>query len=293
VKTCFNCAVYAFPALKTIISGFGAALLLAGCPRTVDGPAPPAAGFGPGGNTSALTATVSGAATFVPSGLNGINGLYYTNSDPTGRAGRFNPSLSPFSFFAMRSAPSFSMHRHFFAFLLLITAVAGCKKDSAAPTPSNTALLTGPTWRTADVRLTINGVEGMYTPTAGSLTDLKFTTDGKYTSTPASGGTASTGTWAFASSETQLIETPTNGTAPPAYQIYTLSSADLGLGYSFTQAQVQHALNNNNTSPTSTDQLILALVLSSSAFTFPNNTPPVSSSAQITTLGFRTNFKAR
>jgi hypothetical protein len=198
-----------------------------------------------------------------------------------------------FHCFAMRLSFSLSMYGRVCALPLLLAVMAGCKKDSATPTPSNTALLTGPTWRTADVRLTINGVEGVYTPAANSLTDTKFTADGKYTSTPVSGGTASTGTWTFASNETQLVETPTTGQASDPFQIYKLTSTDLSLGYSFTQAQVQHALNNNNTSPTVTDQLILGMVISSTTFTFPNNAPPVSSSTQITSLGFRGNFKAR
>ena len=192
----------------------------------------------------------------------------------------------------MYSCLSSSLPSRLCALLLLLAVLAGCKKDNATPTPSKTALLAGPTWRTADVRLTINGVEGVYTPAANSLTDTKFTTDGKYTSTPVSGGVATTGTWVFANGETQLIETPTNGTPSEPLQIFTLTTSDLGVGYSFTQAQVQHALNNNNTSPTLTDQLILAAVLSSSAFTFPNNTPPVSP-AQITSLSIRSNSKAR
>lgn len=193
----------------------------------------------------------------------------------------------------MRVASSVSLLGRLGAFLLLLALGAGCKKDNASPTPSNTALLTGPTWRTADVRLIINGVEGVYTPPARDLTDTKFTADGKYTSTPASGGPATTGTWAFASNETQLVQTPANGAAADPFQLYKLTSTDLSLGYSFTPAQIQHALNNNNTSPTATDQLILTMVLASSTFTFPGNASPVSSSTQITSLGFRGNYKPK
>lgn len=183
-------------------------------------------------------------------------------------------------------------------YLLLLPALllllAGCKKkEDDTPGPSKTVLLTGATWHSTDVHLTINGVEGVYTPATKDTEDTKFGTDGKYTDTPADGSAVSTGTWALASNDTQLVITPTGQPAEDPIKLYTLTSTALALGVDYTQAQVAHAIDNNNTSPTNTDKTILGLVFASGVFTFPGGKAPVTSATQITSMGVRTNYKAK
>ena len=181
-------------------------------------------------------------------------------------------------------------------YLLLLPALvlaASCSKKEDTPGPSKTSLLTGATWHSTDLRLTINGVEGVYTPATKDTDDIKFGTDGKYTDTPADGGAVGTGAWALASSESQLVLTPTGQVAQDPAKLYALTSTDLTIGTDYTQAQVQHAIDNNNTSPTSTDKTIAGLLFASGAFTFPGNKSPVTSATQITSMGFRANYKAK
>lgn len=185
----------------------------------------------------------------------------------------------------------FSLTTRLLGLAVILTLAAGCKKDNPTPAPSNTSLLTGPTWRTNDYRLVINGTEGTYTPAAANKEDFKFTADGKFTDTPAS-APAYSGTWAFAANETQLQLTP-NPQAPDPIQLFTLTAADLAYGFTYNQTQVQHALSNTNNSPTATDTNIRNLVLATIAFTFPNNTLPVSNYTQITSLSFKATYKPK
>ena len=74
---------------QAVAACLSAGLLLAGCKTTVDGPAPPGpntgtgTGTGTSGNKSSVTATVGGAADFAASGFNDVDGLHYTDADPT------------------------------------------------------------------------------------------------------------------------------------------------------------------------------------------------------------------
>lgn len=161
---------------------------------------------------------------------------------------------------------------------------ASCNKDDDK-TPSKSAQLTAVTWRENSSSLVVNGVEGTQTTPPASASTYQFGTDGKVVQTKA-GGASSSGTWSLANNDTQLVMIL--GGQTQTQEIYTLSSTSFSAGFSFTQAQVQAALNGQSV-PGVPNGLITVILLSAGGFTFPVGTPPLNAS-QITSLQVRTNL---
>lgn len=172
-----------------------------------------------------------------------------------------------------------------FMMLISLLLVAGCNKDDDDKAPSKAAQLTAVTWRESSSSLVVNGVEGTQTTPAATADTYKFNSDGKVVVTEAN-GTATNGTWALASNDTQI--TVTLGSQTQTQQIFTLMATSFSSGYSFTQAQVQAALAGQPVAGVPSG-LITLIILSAGGFTFPSGTPPLNAS-QITSLQLRTNL---
>lgn len=169
----------------------------------------------------------------------------------------------------------------------LLLSAAGCKKEKDAE-PTKTALLTAKTWRESSSTLVVNGAEGVQnTPTANAST-WKFSTDNKVTVTKPN-NTTSTGTWALAENDTKITLTLNGQTQ--TQQIFTLDANNFSAGFSFTQAQVQAAINGQSV-PGVPNGLITLILLSAGGFTFPAGTPAINAN-QITSLQLRTNLVAQ
>jgi hypothetical protein len=160
--------------------------------------------------------------------------------------------------------------------LAALLSLGACKKDKDKE-PSKTDLLTNTTWKDSQEFLQLNGATGTRNTAAGSVNTYQFGRDGKVTVTPAS-GPATSGTWAFASNETQL--TINNGSTSTTYEVFELSKDKMSFGYRYNQAQVQQAVAGGGGSE---GQLIRALILSAGNYTFPVGTP-TTPAAQLTSM---------
>lgn len=171
--------------------------------------------------------------------------------------------------------------------LALLLTVAACKKDQDKE-PSKTDMLTTGTWKDSQETLQLNSTTGTRTPAASSVSTYQFGRDGKLTVTPAS-GPASTGTWAFANNETQL--TITKGSSTSTFEVFELSKSKLTYGYRYDQAQIQAATSSSGSGTTS-GQVLLALLLSASYFTFPAGTATIPT-PQLTSVQWSTTAVAQ
>ncbi|RTQ45814.1 hypothetical protein EJV47_23560 [Hymenobacter gummosus] len=160
--------------------------------------------------------------------------------------------------------------------LALLLSLAACKKDEDKE-PSKTDNLTNTTWKDSQDFLQLNGATGTRATAAGSVNTYQFARDGKLTVTPPS-GPASSGTWAFASNETQLVIN--NGSTSKTYEVFELSKDKVSFGYRYNQTQVQQAVAGGGGSE---GQLIRGLILSAGGYTFPAGTP-TTPAAQLTSI---------
>jgi len=178
----------------------------------------------------------------------------------------------------------------FLRFLLLpcmLFFAASCDKDDDDKSPSKTAQITAVTWRESSSSLIINGVEG--TRTIAPAADVyKYSSDGKVVVTEAN-GTVTNGTWSLTNNDSQIVTTVAGLTL--TQQILTLSPTAFSFGSSFTQAQVQAALNGQPV-PGVPNGLITLYLLSAGGYTFPPNMPPINAN-QITSLQVRNNLVPR
>ncbi|MBD0254672.1 MAG: hypothetical protein ICV83_03045 [Cytophagales bacterium] len=93
--------------------------------------------------------------------------------------------------------------------LLLLAVLFACKKEKDEPAPDRRTLLTGRAWRLNQVL--VNGV-AITDPTQLALlgplngATVRFNDDGTLTATQA-GGAVTNGTWAFGSTQDQLVAT--------------------------------------------------------------------------------------
>lgn len=165
----------------------------------------------------------------------------------------------------------------------LLLGAAGCKKDSEN-SPSKSAQLTAVTWKESSTSLVINGVEGKQNIAPADADTYKFTSDGKVAVT--SGTTTTTGSWALANNDSQLVITPSSGPAQ-TYELFAVDGSNLSYGYSFSQAQVQSAVNGQTPAGVPPG-LISLLILSAGNFTFPPNTNIPAN--QITSMQYRINL---
>lgn len=126
-------------------------------------------------------------------------------------------------------------------FAQLLIFATSCKEDEDVA-PSNTSLLTGPTWKTAGLRVD----PGIQMPDGTIITDLytqdecfqddiiKFNTDKTYMDDDGANKCddvqTETGTWTFNPDETVL--TQTSGNTSISYNIKELTKTDLKLTYS-------------------------------------------------------------
>jgi len=165
---------------------------------------------------------------------------------------------------------------------------ASCDKDDDDKSPSKTAQITAVTWRESSSSLIINGVEGTRTIAPAAADVYKYSSDGKVVVTEAN-GTVTNGTWSLTNNDSQIVTTVAGLTL--TQQILTLSPTAFSFGSSFTQAQVQAALNGQPV-PGVPNGLITLYLLSAGGYTFPPNMPPINAN-QITSLQVRNNLVPR
>jgi hypothetical protein len=160
--------------------------------------------------------------------------------------------------------------------LLALLLTAACKKD-AEPQPTKTDYLTGTTWKDSQTLLQLNTVVG--TQTSSSPNTYQFSRDGKVIQT-SSTSVVTTGTWQFASNETQL--TLNMGSKPSTVELFELTKDRLNFGVRYGQTEIQQAFNGGGPNAS----IIQVLVLSAGSFTFPagTNIP----AAQLTNMQFST-----
>jgi hypothetical protein len=118
--------------------------------------------------------------------------------------------------------------------LLLLAALFACKKEKEDPAPDRRTLLTSRAWRLNEVlvrgvAITDPTLLAQLGPLNGST--VRFNNDGTLTATQA-GGTQTNGTWAFGSTEDQIVV----GLAGQSYQfkVERLDAAQLVLSTTYS-----------------------------------------------------------